>query len=64
VLGVGLWFGMAAFFGWLNLTDDGTWSALLSIALSLLAAILLFRVVAIAVTWVFADDIIDAVEDH
>lgn len=64
VLGVGLWFGMAALFGWLNLTDDGTWSALLSIALSLLAAVLLFRVVAIAVTWVFADDIIDAVEDH
>ena len=64
VLGIGLWFAMASIFGWLNLTDGETWSALLSIALSFLVAILLFRVVAIAVTWVFADNIIDAVEDH
>jgi CysZ protein len=64
VLGIGLWFGMSALFDWLNLADDGTWSALLSIALSVLAAILLFRVVAVAMTWVFADDIIDAVEDR
>jgi len=47
-----------------NVTDDGTWSLLLSVALSLLSAILLFRVVAVAMTWIFADDIIDAVEDR
>jgi uncharacterized protein involved in cysteine biosynthesis len=35
---------------------------LLSAAIVALSGILLFRVVAIAMTWVFADDIIDAVE--
>ena len=64
LLGVGLWYGMNALFVWFNLTDDGTWSVLLSVALSLLTAILLFRVVAVAMTWIFADDIIDAVEDR
>jgi len=64
LLGIGLWYGMNALFVRLNLTDDGTWSVLLSVALSLLTAILLFRVVAVAMTWIFADDIIDAVEDR
>lgn len=64
LLGVGLWYGMNALFVWFNLTDDGTWSVLLSVALSLLTGILLFRVVAVAMTWIFADDIIDAVEDR
>ena len=64
LLGIGLWYGMSALFVWFNLTDDGTWSVLLSVALSLLSAILLFRVVAGAMTWIFADDIIDAVEDR
>jgi CysZ protein len=64
LIGIGLWFGLDAFFDWLQLADDGTWSALLSAALSLLAAVLLFRVVAVAMTWIFADDIIDAVEDR
>ena len=64
ILGVGLWYGMAALFDWFNLADDGTWSALLSVVLSVLAAMLLFRVVAVAMTWIFADDIIDAVEDR
>ncbi|MVZ98772.1 hypothetical protein EUU23_13850 [Sphingorhabdus sp. IMCC26285] len=64
LLGVGLWYGVNALFDWFNLADDGTWTMLLSVALSLLTAILLFRVVAIAMTWIFADDIIDAVEDR
>ena len=64
LIGIGLWFGLDALFDWLQLADDGTWSALLSAALSLLAAVLLFRVVAVAMTWIFADDIIDAVEDR
>lgn len=64
LLGIGLWYGMDALFERLDLSDDGTWTALLSAALSVLAAMLLFRVVAIAITWVFADEIIDAVEDR
>jgi uncharacterized protein involved in cysteine biosynthesis len=63
-LGIGLWYVFDAVFMWLNLRDDGTLSGLLSAALLLLSGMLLFRVVAVAITWVFADDIIDAVEDR
>lgn len=64
ILGVGLWFALQQLFLWLNLSDGGMWSGLLSIAIITLSAVLLFRVIAIAITWVFADDIIDAVEDR
>jgi uncharacterized protein involved in cysteine biosynthesis len=62
VSGIGLWFALQALFAWLNVNDTGFWSGLLSAAIVALSGILLFRVVAIAMTWVFADDIIDAVE--
>ena len=64
VSGIGLWFALQALFAWLNVNDTGFWSGLLSAAIVALSGILLFRVVAIAMTWVFADDIIDAVEDR
>ena len=64
ILGVGLWFALQWFFAWLNINDDGFWSGLLSVAIIVLSGVLLFRVVAVAITWVFADDIIDAVEDR
>jgi uncharacterized protein involved in cysteine biosynthesis len=64
ILGIGLWFALQWVFGWLNVNDDGFWSGLLSGAMIILFSILLFRVVAVAMTWVFADDIIDAVEDR
>lgn len=64
LLGIGLWYAMDALFAWANLTDDGTLSGLLSFALLLLSGVLLFRIVAVAITWIFADDIIDAVEDR
>ena len=64
ILGIGLWFALQRVFGWLNVNDDGFWSGLLSGAMIILFSILLFRVVAVAMTWVFADDIIDAVEDR
>jgi CysZ protein len=64
ILGIGVWYAMDALFAWMHLSDDGTLSGLLSVALLLLSGILLFRVVAVAVTWIFADDIIDAVEDR
>ncbi len=62
VFGVGLWYALdalLAYFGW---RDDGGLSALASLALLLLSGVILFRAIAVAVTWVFADDIIDAVE--
>ena len=64
VLGVGLWFGLQSMLEWLNVNDGGLWSGLLSAAIMILSGVLLFRVVAVAITWIFADDIIDAVEDH
>ena len=64
VLGVGLWFALQWLFSWLNVNDDGFWSGLLSVAIIVLSGVLLFRVVAVAITWIFADDIIDAVEDR
>jgi CysZ protein len=64
ILGIGLWFALQWVFGWLNVNDDGFWSGLLSGAMIILFSILLFRAVAVAMTWVFADDIIDAVEDR
>ena len=62
VSGVGLWYLLDALFAYAGWSDDGTLSALASFALLLLSAVLLFRVVAVAITWIFADDIIDAVE--
>lgn len=64
VLGIGLWYALDALFIWLTLSDDGTLSGLLSIALLVLSGVLLFRIVAVSITWIFADDIIDAVEDR
>lgn len=64
VLGVGLWFALQWLFAWLRINDNGLWSGLLSLAIIVLSGALLFRVVAVAITWIFADDIIDAVEDQ
>lgn len=64
LLGVGLWFALQWLFAWLNVNDDGFWSGLLSVTIIVLSGVLLFRVVAVAITWIFADDIIDAVEDR
>lgn len=64
ILGVGLWFAVQQLFLWLNVGDGGVWSGLLSVAIIALSGVLLFRVIAVAITWVFADDIIDAVEDR
>ncbi len=61
-LGVALWYALAWLFNRIGLNDDGTVSALASVAILLLSGLLLFRLVAVAITWIFADDIIDAVE--
>jgi CysZ protein len=63
-LGVVLWFGIDALFGHYGLRDDGGLSALAAAFVMLMAGWVLFRAVAVAFTWLFADDIIDAVEDR
>ena len=64
LLGVGFWYALDALFAVFGWNDNGSLSALVSFGLLLLSGILLFRMVAVAITWVFADDIIDAVEDR
>jgi CysZ protein len=64
LLGVGLWYALDSLFAYFGWRDDGGLSALASVAVLLLSGVVLFRVVAVAITWVFADDIIDAVEDR
>jgi uncharacterized protein involved in cysteine biosynthesis len=64
LLGVAMWFALDWLFEWLNIQNGEYLSTFLSLAIIPILAFLLFRVVAIAITWIFADDIIDAVEDR
>ena len=64
LLGVAMWFALDWLFEWLNIQDGEYLSTFLSLAVIPISAFLLFRVVAVAITWIFADDIIDAVEDR
>lgn len=71
VLGFALWWVMSWGMGWIGLDRIGVgadnasvFGAFLAAATTLLSTLLLFRIVAVAITWVFADDIINAVEDR
>jgi CysZ protein len=64
LLGVGMWFALDWLFAWLTIQNGEYLSTFLSLAIIPISAFLLFRVVAVAITWIFADDIIDAVEDR
>lgn len=64
LLGVAMWFALDWLFEWLNIQNGAYLSTFLSLAIIPISAFLLFRVVAVAITWIFADDIIDAVEDR
>ena len=64
LLGVAMWFALDWLFEWLNIENGEYLSTFLSLAIIPISAFLLFRVVAVAITWIFADDIIDAVEDR
>ena len=71
ILGFALWWVMSWGMGWIGLDRVGVsadnasvFGAFLAAATTLLSTLLLFRIVAVAITWVFADDIIDAVEDR
>ena len=63
VLGVVLWFAIDAAFNRYLPNDDGMLGAAAALVVLAFSGWLLFRSLAIAFTWVFADDIIDAVED-
>jgi CysZ protein len=63
VLGVVLWYAIDAAFAYYLPDDDGMLGAAAALVVLAFSGWLLFRSLAIAFTWVFADDIIDAVED-
>ena len=62
-LGLGLWWSIDALLVRWGLNDD-TVSAIAAAAILILSGALLFRVIAIAIIWMFADQIVDAVEDR
>lgn len=71
VLGFAMWWVMAWGLGWIGLDRVGVgadnasvFGAFLAFATMVLSTLLLFRIVAVSITWIFADDIIDAVEDR
>jgi CysZ protein len=71
ILGFALWWVMSWGMGWIGFDRIGigadnasVFGAFLAAATTLLSTLLLFRIVAVSITWIFADDIIDAVEDR
>jgi CysZ protein len=63
VFGLGLWYGIDALLARFGMGDD-TVSALAAAAILILSGFVLFRVIAIAVLWVFSDTVVDVVEDR
>ena len=63
VLGVVLWYVMDALIQRYLPADDGMLGAAAALVVLTFSGWILFRSLAVAFTWVFADDIIDAVED-
>lgn len=62
LLGIGLWYVIDSAFHYFGFADDGGLSAVAAIAMLALSGLVLFRMVAVAITWVFSDDIIDIIE--
>ena len=63
VLGFALWWLLGSLLAHFGLSaDSGTLTAITAFASTAFSTVLLFRLVAVAITWIFADDIIDAVE--
>lgn len=63
VAGYGLWHAIDALLERMGLGDDMV-SAIATAGLMLLGGWILFRILAIAILWVFSDEIVDAVEDR
>lgn len=62
ILGFALWYAIDTIFHQLGYADDGGLSAIAAVAVLLISGLVLFRMIAIAITWVFSDDIIDIIE--
>ena len=64
VLGVVLWYAIDTAFAYYLPDDDGMLGAAAALVVLVFSGWILFRSLVVAFTWVFADDIIDAVEDR
>ncbi len=64
LFGIAAWFALNWALARWGVDESGAVAAIASTFLMLLGGWLLFRAIAVAITWVFADDIIDAVEDR
>lgn len=64
ISGVALGYLLGRLFDYLDVDDPGALGAIATAIFFILTGLLLFRTIAIAITWVFADDIIDAVEER
>jgi CysZ protein len=62
ILGGGLWATLNWLFLWLGADDSGFLGAIAALAMLVLGGLVLFRTIAVAITWIFSDDIIDIVE--
>jgi CysZ protein len=62
LLGTGLYFGLDRLFTSLGWGDDML-SALATFLILAFSGLLLFRIIAVAILWIFSDAIVDAVED-
>lgn len=71
ILGFAMWWVLSWSIGWIGLGSVGLtagnasiFGAFVAFATTIFSTLLLFRIVAVSITWIFADDIIDAVEDR
>ncbi|MGL5838710.1 MAG: EI24 domain-containing protein [Sphingorhabdus sp.] len=62
LIGGATWFLLDWLFRWFGFADSGLLSTVATAAALVFAGLVLFRTVAIAITWIFSDDIIDIVE--
>jgi CysZ protein len=62
LLGTGLWFALDWLFAAVGLAETGLLSGVATLAVMAIGGLVLFRIIAVAITWVFSDDIIDIIE--
>ena len=62
LLGIALWYALDRALQAVGLADDGALGAIAAVAVLAIAGLVLFRMIAIAITWIFSDDIIDIIE--